>query len=388
MRTLGTSTRFALVLFTLFLYASRTQATDLSGNITSTITITQDSQLMGDVTCAVPQTMAGANPCIAFGFDHIKLKLNGHTITGPVDPPTGCSVPGDSMFGVGIEASGRTDVKIEGPGVIQKFERWGIFLSSSTDVTVRNVTANRNCWSGMQTISTSDSHFEENRWINNAAGSNGAACGGICMFNSNRNVIHKSTFYGNGSLDTGGNVDFGVGLEASAGNTSNENRIEDNDIGGNTNGVLLLATTSNTISGNIVRRNIIAGNPAAQVIKTFTATNQTGADIHDLHSSAGANTFADNFCLTYIGAGTAPCPNIKTEGVEEAANRLGRPRKDSKGPMASLLANPYATANRQRDIALASLALLPLAFVVTLLKISSSRSRKRSSSPMLTKNLS
>jgi len=87
------------------------------------------------------------------------------------------------MFGVGVEANGRTDVKIEGPGVIQKFERWGILLLSSTGVTVRKVTANRNCWSGMQTIGTSDSNFEEDIWINNAAGSNGAACGGICLVN-------------------------------------------------------------------------------------------------------------------------------------------------------------------------------------------------------------
>src|SRR6266566_245733 len=190
MRTPSASTRFALVLFALFLYPSRAQATDLSGNIASTITITQDSGLVGDVTCTIPLTMAGANPCIAFGFDHIKLKLNGHTITGPVTPPTGCSVPGDPNFGVGIFVNGNTDVEIEGPGVIQNFERWGIFLDSSTNVTVRKVTANRNCWSGMQTIDTSDSNFEEDFWISNAAGSNGAACGGICLADSNNNVTH------------------------------------------------------------------------------------------------------------------------------------------------------------------------------------------------------
>jgi hypothetical protein len=77
MKTLRASTCFALILFALFLYAGRAQATDLSGNITSTITITQDSKLVGDVTCAVPVTMAGANPCIAFGFDHIKLNSTG-----------------------------------------------------------------------------------------------------------------------------------------------------------------------------------------------------------------------------------------------------------------------------------------------------------------------
>ncbi len=326
----------ALAVLALFVCAERAQATDIpGGNITSTLTISDDSRLVGDVTCAVPLTLPGANPCIAFGADHIKLRLNGHTITGPVDPPTGCSLPTDSQFGVGIEANGRSDVKIEGPGVIQKFQRWGILLLSSTGVTVRKVTANRNCWSGMQVTLTSDSNFEEDIWINNAAGSNGAPCGGICLLNSNKNRMRKSTFYGNGSLDyPNGNVDFGIGFEGS----SSENRVEENDIGGNTNGVSFF----NTSSDNVVRRNIIVGNPAAQVIKTFVLANQQGADIAFRPTFAGANnTFKDNFCLTYIqGAGpaNAPCPNIRTEGVEEAASRLTSPVQnpaESKGGRAA-----------------------------------------------------
>jgi parallel beta-helix repeat protein len=318
----------ALAVLALFVCAERAQATDISGTISSTLTIFDDSQLVGDVTCTVPLLLSGPNPCSAFGVGHIKLRLNGHTITGPVVPPTGCSLPSDSKFGVGIFVNSQTDVKIEGPGVIQQFERWGILLLSSTGVTVRKVTANRNCWSGMQTIGTSDSTFEEDILTNNAAGSNGAACGGICLSNSNKNRMHKSTFYGNGSLEyPTGNVDFGIGFEGS----SSENLVEENDIGGNTNGVLFF----NSSSDNIVRRNIIVGNPAAQVIKTFVLANQQGADIAFRPNFAGANnTFEDNFCLTYIqGAGpaTAPCPNITTEGVEEAANRMTGPMNVEKG---------------------------------------------------------
>jgi hypothetical protein len=255
------------------------------------------------------------------------------------------------VYGVGIEAIDRTDVKIEGPGVIQHFERWGILLGltghPSSQVTVRKVTVYRNCWSGMQTFSTSDSNFEEDTWVDNAAGSNGAACGGICMLNSNKNVVHKSTFYGNGSLDyANGNVDFGIGFEGS----SSENLVEHNDIGGNTNGVEFFNTSSN----NLVRRNIIAGNPAAQVIKSFTASNQQGADITFRPTFSGANnTIENNFCLTYLqGAGpaTAPCPNIKTEGVEEAANGVTSPLSSQnasnddrkvalRGPIVSVIAS-------------------------------------------------
>jgi len=117
-----------------------------------------------------------------------------------------------------------------------------------------------------------DVKFIEDNWINNAAGSNGAACDGVCLSNSNKNVLKKSTFHGNGSVDyMSGNVDFGIGFEAS----SSENQVVDNDIGGNTNGVEFF----NTSSDNAVRHNVITGNPAAQVTKTFTAANQQGADI-------------------------------------------------------------------------------------------------------------
>jgi parallel beta-helix repeat protein len=321
----------ALLVLALFVCAERAQATDISGTITSTLTISDDSQLVGDVSCNVPLTAADVNgvaSCIAFGASHITLHLKGHTLTGPVTPPTNCSLPSDAHFGVGIYVNGQTDVKIEGRGVIQHFERWGILLRSSTGVTVRKVTANRNCWSGMQTISVSDSNFNANVWANNAAGSNGAACGGICLLNSNNNVIHRSTFYGNGSVDyPNGNVDFGIGFEGS----SSENLVEGNDIGGNTSGVFFF----NTSSDNVVRRNIIVGNPAAQVIKTFVLANQQGADIAFRPNFAGANnTVKDNFCLTYIqGAGpaTAPCPNIRTEGVEEEASRLTSPLNGENG---------------------------------------------------------
>jgi parallel beta-helix repeat protein len=351
----------ALVVLALFVCVKRARATDISGTITSTLTISDDSELVGDVNCNVPLTTADANgvaPCIAFGASHITLHLNGYTLSGPVTPPTNCSLPSDSTFGVGIYVNGQTDVKIEGRGVIQHFERWGILLRSSTEVTVRKVTANRNCWSGMQTIGTSASNFEEDIWINNAAGSNGAACGGICLLNSNKNRMRKSTFYGNGSLDyANGNVDFGIGFEGS----SSENLVEGNDIGGNTNGVFFF----NSSSDNVVRRNIVVGNPAAQVIKTFVLANQQGADIAFRPNFTGANnTFKDNFCLTYLqGAGpaTAPCPNIRTEAVEEAASRMTSPLNRENG------SNDPRTPPSRFQIASAIASLLAVALGLGLL---------------------
>jgi len=307
----------------LFAFAGRVHATDLSGTYFTTQYIFNDSRLTGDVTCAPTLTTA---PCIVFGASHIKLSLKGFTITGPVDPKTNvaaCSKPTDATFGVGVEAIDQDDITIEGPGIIQHFERWGILIRSSnpqryvTQETVSKVTGTYNCWSGLQIVFVSDSRFERNVWANNAIGSNGAGCGGLCLNNSNRNTFSRSTYYGNGSLDyPSGNVDFGIGLEGS----SSDNVVEENDIGGNTNGILFF----NTASDNLVRRNIIAGNPSAQVVKTFTLPNQQGGDIAFRPTFAGANNvFEDNFCLTYLqgsGPATAPCPNIKTHGVEEGAN--------------------------------------------------------------------
>lgn len=322
----------------LFVCIGQAGATDLFGTYTTPQVITEDSRLTGDVECAATLIKS---PCIVFGTSHIKLSLNGFTITGPVDPLNPedfplCSQPGPPIdVGIGIEADGQNHIKIEGPGIVQHFQRWGIFLRSSTGDTVRNVTATRNCWSGLQATNVYGSIFEHNVWANNAAGSNGAGCGGLCFTSSNNNRLRKSTFYGNGtvvspSTTANGNVDFGVGLEG----TSSGNLIEENQMGGNANGILDFDTSH----GNVIRRNVLVGNPAAEV--RVEHPERDGADIHDLHATAGANTYEDNLCLTYSGPGTAPCPNIGThreEGdardndQEETTNRLTGPGKNQIG---------------------------------------------------------
>ena len=47
----------ALAVLALFVCAERAQAADISGTISSTVTITEDTELVGDVTCAVPLTL-------------------------------------------------------------------------------------------------------------------------------------------------------------------------------------------------------------------------------------------------------------------------------------------------------------------------------------------
>jgi hypothetical protein len=111
---------------------------------------------------------------------------------------------------------------------------------------------------------------------------------------------------GNGSVSNGNN-DFGVGLIMS----SSGNVIEENSIGGNTNGVLIQALAVN----NLIRRNVIAGNPPSQVSRTFGSA--IGFDVKDesvVLGSGARNTFQGNVCLTYFGPGPAVCPNLPSSG--------------------------------------------------------------------------
>ncbi|MBI3049456.1 MAG: right-handed parallel beta-helix repeat-containing protein [Acidobacteria bacterium] len=286
------------------------QGMDISGTLSSTLTIYENSRLVGDVTC----TMTDA-PCIALGASHIQLRLNGFTITGPANPPTGCVVPDPTLVeflpgdGVWVQA-GLDHVAILGPGLVQRFARHGIHIGdfgpgfsappagTTTKVRVKGVTSSHNCFSGLQLSFVSDSDIEENVSMRNAIASGSFPCGGNCVFQSPNNRIRRNVFGGNGLAVP--NNDFGVGL---TGLGSTGNVVEENAIVGNTNGVRI----SPGLGGNLVRRNIITGNPPVQLNVTFGAFG--GVDILNL-GPAGANAFEENLCLTYSGPGPAPCPNI------------------------------------------------------------------------------
>jgi hypothetical protein len=147
------------------------QATDISGTIASTLTIYDDSRLVGDVTC----TVTGA-PCIAFGAPDLTLKLNGFTMTGRADLHTPCATSGPGE--IGIDVNTQTDEAILGPGIVQGFHQFGIRLRSSTGVMVREVTASSNCFSGIfVTLGSSNNDLEANISVRNGNPNN--PCGGI-----------------------------------------------------------------------------------------------------------------------------------------------------------------------------------------------------------------
>ena len=110
----------------LVLAPEQAAAADIRGTISSTLTITEDSQLTGDVTCRV----AGA-ACIAFGAPGISLRLNGFAVTGQGDAITGCS--GSQVAGEhGIMINGLRGAIIQGPGAVQRFRAHGIIITGAS----------------------------------------------------------------------------------------------------------------------------------------------------------------------------------------------------------------------------------------------------------------
>jgi len=164
-------TQCAGFLGALLLCASSAHAADVGGTISSTLTITENSQLVDDVTCIV----TGA-PCIAIGAPNVTLKLNGFTMTGLADSQTPCN--GGPVAGEeGIEVNVQTGVTIQGPGLVRQFRAPGIRLINTTGVTVMAVTTSTNCMSGILVNAGSGNELDNNVSVRNGVPTGG--CGGI-----------------------------------------------------------------------------------------------------------------------------------------------------------------------------------------------------------------
>lgn len=154
---------------------SSTRAADrVSGLITRTFTIVEDTDLTGDVVCDV----ASGTSCFAFGASGVQLRLNGFTITGKADATTGCGggafVNGEN----GISTNGLNDVSVQGPGLVQRFRTHGVAVIGSRDARIEGVTASTNCGSGVFVNAASfDTLVQGVTAVRN--GSTGATCGGI-----------------------------------------------------------------------------------------------------------------------------------------------------------------------------------------------------------------
>jgi hypothetical protein len=152
--------------------AASAGAEDIRGTIVRTMMLSEDTRLVGDVTCQV----SGA-PCIAFGAPNITLNLNGFSLTGPNDAAAGCK--GTSVgTETGISTNGQANVGIRGPGVIQRFQGDGILFMGTVKGWVQGVTASTNCMSGIR-INPASALISVESNVSVRNGTAAAACGGI-----------------------------------------------------------------------------------------------------------------------------------------------------------------------------------------------------------------
>ena len=166
---------WCLVGSALLFSASLASAEDISGVISSTRTIRENSRLVGDVTC----TVTGA-PCIQFGSSRIELRLNGFIMTGLADPATACNGSTSTGAETGIHSGAQTDVEIRGPGIVQRFRGDGILYNGTLLGKVEGVTITTNCMSGIRVTATSSRiSLGSNVAVRNGSAVAGLACGGI-----------------------------------------------------------------------------------------------------------------------------------------------------------------------------------------------------------------
>jgi hypothetical protein len=167
--------RIALALLAPVVLPAQAAATErVSGTITRTFMITEDTELAGDVTCDV-----GSNPCFAFAAPGVELKLNGFSVTGKADALTGCG--GASFAGEsGISTNGQPRVTVRGPGLVQRFRLHGVAVVNSIDARVELITASTNCGAGIFVAATSFGTLVQNNVaVRNGSTQPGFSCGGI-----------------------------------------------------------------------------------------------------------------------------------------------------------------------------------------------------------------
>jgi parallel beta-helix repeat protein len=264
-------------------------ADEVSGILTKTYVIVEDTDLVGDVICDV-----GSNPCFSFGANGVELRLNAFTITGKADAVTGCG-GANSPNEFGITTNGQHSVGVRGPGAVQRFRNHGVFVTGgSRNARVEDLTVSTNCTAGIRVaVAAFDTLVEGNTVVRNGATTPGSSCGGICL-NGRNSRIRRNIAHGNGYSNPPD--DFGIGVIDGA----QDNYIDENTVSGNTNGLYITAGAVNTV----VRNNVIVGNPAIQVGNAQPEAR--ALDIVNL-AAPGETKFERNLCLTAVNA---PCPVV------------------------------------------------------------------------------
>ena len=165
----------AVVVVALFSTVIASAADRVSGALTRTYMIVEDTDLVGDVTCDVGNN----TPCFTFAASNVELRLNGFSITGRGDAVTGCG--GTAAAGeAGVTTNNMAGVAVRGPGLVQRFRGDGITVAGSSDARVEGLTLSTNCLSGVRVLATSfGTLIQGNTAVRNGSSTPGFPCGGI-----------------------------------------------------------------------------------------------------------------------------------------------------------------------------------------------------------------
>lgn len=281
------------------------------GTITSTCTITSNTQLNGNVMC----NMTSAEPCIAFGASNISLKLNGHTITGQGmsganrGNPCSSSPSGDetllSYFEYGIWIpSGQNNVRIVGPGLIGEFRDRGIEIDGNNSL-VSGVVVSSTCREGIALFGRNN----------------------VATFNTVVRSSLSGGYYASIWLTGSGGhkVTFNIVGSSGPGPAQAGAESPPAPVGGQG---IFSGSTFSPFGNNLIQGNVVTGIPGSGIFEAsindgYMAT--TGDKIigntvfgnvyhHDIYDNnpSGSNTYHDNVC-EYSGGLDAPnvCPNLQ-----------------------------------------------------------------------------
>jgi hypothetical protein len=165
----------ALFVFALSGSSAAAAADRVSGTLTRTYMIVEDTDLTGDITCDVAANTA----CFAFAAPNVELRLNGFSITGRGDAATGCA-GGVAAGEAGVITNNMQNVTVRGPGLVHRFRGDGVTVGGSRDARVLNLTLSTNCMSGVRVLATSfGTLIEGNTSVRNGSSMPGLLCGGI-----------------------------------------------------------------------------------------------------------------------------------------------------------------------------------------------------------------
>jgi len=210
-----------LLAATLVLGTGAARAMDISGTLTTTLTITDPTNnFVGNVTCTMVAT-----PCISFGAPNIALNLNGFTMTGNgARESCSSSTPGEN----GITTNGQSGAVIQGPGLIRRFRANGIVVTGD-NTTVDQAFVASTCMNGVSVQQGTGSQVTNSTVVR--ASLTGVYFTGISVGGGGGHTIQGNTVVGASDLAAQSVNRGGHGIVV--GITPAGNTIQNNNVSGN-----------------------------------------------------------------------------------------------------------------------------------------------------------